>query len=511
MTKIPLSERFKAKSKLTGSLVTRKKNSKRTKPPVAPESLPPKRKQKTTKKPSGTAIIRYAVQNKSQDKPLWAHQKKTICLYKKTNIIFDTSDPGTGKTRGHLEAFALRRRKNGKAALVLAPKTLLEPAWQEDAAEFVPDMSSTVAYAENREAAFKANVDIYITNTDAANWLAKQNSDFFKRFDTIIIDESSAFKHRTSARSKRLRSIISNFKYRALLTATPTSRTILEIWHQVFLLDSGKRLGDNYFKFRNIVCDSTNRGKFDEWTDKEGAEVAVAGLIKDISVRHLFNDCMDIPPNHTYRVKYHPSKALYDVYKEMKERTLMLYRDKKISAVNAAVLSSKLLQITSGAVYAEGSDPLILDNGRTEIILDLIEERKHSVVFFNWTHQKHQLIAESEKRGIQYAVIDGNTPNSTRAALVKQYQAGYFQTLFLHPKTGAHGLTLTKGTATIWASPIYLPDFLKQGLHRIWRGGQTLPTETILIEAVGTLEGHVYNILNKRNKKMKDLLGMLEN
>ena len=219
---------------------------------------------------------------------------------------------------------------------------------------------------------------------------------------------------------------------------------------------------------------------------------------------------MDIPPNHTYSVKYHPSKELLAAYQEMKDRTIMEYKGKEISAVNAAVLSGKLLQITSGAVYAEGSEPVILDTGRTEMILDLIEERQHSVVFFNWTHQKEQLIAESEKRGISYAVIDGNTPNSTRAALVKQYQAGFFKTIFLHPKTGAHGLTLTKGTATIWASPIYLPDFLKQGLHRIWRGGQTLPTETILVEAIGTLEGKVYATLNSRNKRMKNLLSMLE-
>jgi len=96
-----------------------------------------------------------------------------------------------------------------------------------------------------------------------------------------------------------------------------------------------------------------------------------------------------------------------------------------------------------------------------------------------------------------------------RETIIKAYQAGFFQTLFLHPQTGAHGLTLTKGTATIWSSPIYQADFLKQGFHRIVRGGQTLKTETLLIEAVGTVEHAVYDRLNQKTKRMVNLLEML--
>ena len=44
-------------------------------------------------------------------KPLFAHQKESVSFLKKSDIVFDTSDPGTGKTRVEVEDFAARRRR----------------------------------------------------------------------------------------------------------------------------------------------------------------------------------------------------------------------------------------------------------------------------------------------------------------------------------------------------------------------------------------------------------------
>ena len=53
-------------------------------------------------------------------KPLFTHQKESVSFLKKSDIVFDTSDPGTGKTRVEVEDFAARRRRGGKCALVMA-------------------------------------------------------------------------------------------------------------------------------------------------------------------------------------------------------------------------------------------------------------------------------------------------------------------------------------------------------------------------------------------------------
>src|SRR6185312_12587750 len=112
--------------------------------------------------------------------------------------------PGTGKTRVAIETVRARVRADGRAILVLGPKSILRSAWRDDILKFAPELITSIAYAENREKAFATPADVYITNHDAVNWLFRQDKKFFKRFSTIVIDESGAYKHHTSKRSKAL-------------------------------------------------------------------------------------------------------------------------------------------------------------------------------------------------------------------------------------------------------------------------------------------------------------------
>lgn len=462
----------------------------------------------------GLIKARVAARRKAakKAKPSWKHQKQTFALSEKSPLVMDGSDPGTGKTRAHLEAFAERRAMGGGCALVLAPKTLLETSWDADAFEFTPDMLTSVAYASNRKKAFEFDVDIYITNLDAAKWVAQQPPKFFKKFDTLIIDEGTAYKNRTSQRSKAAAKISRHFTHKAVLSGTFMAKSVLDVWHPAFILDGGQRLGKSYFQFRASVCHPQQIGprpEHIEWVDKPGAEEAVTFLLKDISIRHDFDECMDIPPNHTYTRQVDVPLKLRKAYDEFAEHALLEMSSDKVMAVNAANMQNKLLQIASGAVYSEKGYQ-VLDTYRYEYIIALIKQRKHSVTFFNWKHQKQLLTEIADKEGVKYAVIDGDTPNKERKGIVERYQRGEYQTLFLHPQTGAHGLTLTKGTRTIWSSPVYMPDFIKQGKHRIYRGGQTKRTETVFVCAKNTIEEAVYEKLNTRHAKMVNFLDLLK-
>jgi len=444
---------------------------------------------------------------------LWQHQKETYKRARPLKSFLDASDPGTGKTLSALYLYNQRRiKKQGKCALILAPRTLLQSAWGVEIQRYFPHLKYSVAYAKNRKEAFQENVDIYITNLDAVKWLADQNRAFFEKFDTLIIDELSAYKHRTSQRSRAISKIKSRFEFKHGLTGTPTSNSVTDMWHQIFILDNGQRLGANFYAFRNVVCapDPTDTSGFTKWLDKPGAEEAVINLIDDMSIRHDFDECMDIPPNFVHTVPFRLDNSHWKKYLRLEDDAVLELQQDRVTAVHAAALRTKLLQVASGAVYTEKGYKVI-DNSRNELILDLVCERQHSIVFFNWNHQKKQLIAEAKKRGIEYEFIDGTvTSDKRRDEIVEEYQAGHFQTLFLHPKTGAHGLTLTKGTATIWSSPIYEPDILKQGLHRIYRGGQTMKTETILVCALGTVEERVYEILQRKQRRMVTLLDLMQ-
>jgi SNF2 family DNA or RNA helicase len=486
-------------------------------------------KQKQTSK-SATAVV----------KP-FAHQAKSLKHNDTTPIVFDCSDPGTGKTFVRIKAFEQRNKssKSGsttsstrcasRCMLVLAPKSLLRSVWLNDFKKFAPSLQVAVSTAGKHEAVFAEEADVYITNIDAVKWLAKQPKKFFEKFSELVIDESTAYKHHSSQRSKAAAKISKFFEYRSCMTGTPNGNTITDVWHQVFILDNGKRLGPSFYAFRNSVCTPKQVGANKnalEWTDKEGAEEAVFGLLNDIVIRHKFEDCVDIPENHQYSLPYELGRAHRKAYEEMKDSCmLMVYGDVlavakgrvtgkmpkpigTVSAVHAGALAQKLLQVASGAVYERPDKYHVIDTGRYEMILDLIQERKHSLAFFYWKHQRDLLVAEADRRGVTFAVIDGSTPDRERDDIVKRYQAGVYDTIFAHPKSAAHGLTLTKGTATIWPSPTYDLEIFKQGSKRMHRMGQTQKTETIIVTAEDTIEDKVYKIMSDKNTRMNNLLDL---
>jgi len=444
---------------------------------------------------------------------LFLHQANSLEFIRNNPRVFDTSDPGTGKSRVVVESFNARRMRGGKCALIVAPKSSLRPTWQTEFRKFASHLVTSVATADVREDAFRVKADAYIINHDAVKWLAKQPASFFDRFDTLVVDESGAFKHHTSQRSKALNKIKKYFQYRVALNGTPSPNSVTELWNQINLLDDGSRLGPSFYGFRQTTCVPKQVGPAStmvKWNDRIGAAEAVAKRIEDITIRHIFEDCIDIPENHAYSVPYYLTPTQLQAYEEMRVAQVALLKGELITAVNAAVVATKLLQIASGAVYDDQGKWHLVDRERYELVMDLAQKRSHCVVFFLWTHQKECLIEEAQKRGITFGVIDGSVSERKAAETVDYFQKGLYKVIFAHPQSAAHSLTLTRGVATIWSSPTYNLEHYLQGLRRIYRAGQTQKTETITVVAQGTIEEKVQAALDAKAINMMELLGLMK-
>ena len=203
---------------------------------------------------------------------LFKHQGVTVNYHMENDRAYDASDPGTGKTRSALEMISRRQKAGAGKALVFAPKSILVPSWANDLRAFTPHLTYVVATATHRKKAFDQDVDVYITNTDAAKWIEKNVN--LDDFDILISDEHTAYKHRTSARAKAVAKIVKHFKIRVGMSGTPNPNGVLDLWHQYFLLDDGERLGTNFWAFRNKVCEPEQTGPGAEmvkWVDRPGA------------------------------------------------------------------------------------------------------------------------------------------------------------------------------------------------------------------------------------------------
>ena len=436
----------------------------------------------------------------------YAHQKITTDFIVNTNTCLITSDPGTGKTRAVLDAHAIL----GGKTLVLAPLSILEAAWGEDIYKFQPEIKYGVAYAKNRKQVFEDDEnEMVITNFEAVNFLSK-NTHYCEQFDTIVIDEFTAFKNREAKRSKNLKKIISYFTNRIAMSGTPNSNTILDIWHPALLIDDGKRLGTRFYAFRHQVCTPKFNGFANEWIDKPGIEEAVADKLSDISIRFALSDCIDLPDNIVRTVNTKLTPNIQKQYKTLADESVLYTKSGTVNAVNAAARVKKLLQLVTGAVYDEDGVVQFVHQERYDIVMTLVNQRAHSLVAFNWKHERDALVELANKEGITYDVIDGTVPAERRKDIVARYQAGQIKVLFCHPQSASHGLTLTRASTVIWCSPTYNAEHYQQFNQRIYRAGQTQKTETILIQARGTWEPEVYKKLNTKLGRMENLLHILK-
>ena len=131
--------------------------------------------------------------------------------------------------------------------------------------------------------ALNTPADIYVINRENVEWLV----DYYKQawpFDMAVLDESTSFKNSQSKRWKAMRRVRRFIKRMVLLTGTPSSKGLIDLWAQVYLLDCGERLGQSLSAYRERYFDPDQRSRTQifSYKAKDGAESAVLNAISDI-------------------------------------------------------------------------------------------------------------------------------------------------------------------------------------------------------------------------------------
>jgi Lhr-like helicase len=433
------------------------------------------------------------------------HQQVTTDFIKANNRCLITSDPGTGKTRSVLDAI----NDHESRILVLAPLSILESSWGDDIEKFTPDLTYAVAYAKNREKAFKSDAQVVITNHDAVKWIAKHR-ELLTDFNTLVIDEFTAFKNKASQRSKAALKVAEHFENRIAMSGTPNSNTICDIWHPTLIVDDGERLGRRFYSFRSNVCTSRFNGFANEWCDKPEAQEIVGAALSDINIRYELADCIDMPEQSVNTMLVTLPPKIMQQYHMLSEDNVLYTGTKTINAIHAGAKVKKLLQLCTGAIYDEHGNAEGIHSERYDLVMQLVSQRSHSLVAFNWRHERERMAELADKLNISHATIDGSVPAHKRKEIVDRLQAGQLQVVFCHPQSAGHGLTMTKAKTVIWASPTYNAEHYQQFNRRIYRAGQTDKTEVIQIAARDTWEPDVYQKLEGKLGKMDELLMILK-
>lgn len=163
--------------------------------------------------------------------------------------------------------------------------------------------------------------ELYITTPE----MVALNEDSFIRsgFDMVILDESTLIKNPTSNRTEAITRVGFRAKFRLILSGTPITNSLEDIWSQMYFLDQS--LGSSFSEFKNKYFMRPSPHEYPMfWVPRKGADEAIVERIKDRSIRITKEECLDLPPRTVKMVDVEMSSASKKAYKTMTDHLYAL-------------------------------------------------------------------------------------------------------------------------------------------------------------------------------------------
>ncbi len=385
--------------------------------------------------------------------------------------------------------------------LVIAPLRVAISTWPEEIKkwEHLKYLSYSVVTGSEKERldALRKPAHIYIINRENVDWLITK-SGFKWFFDMVVIDELSSFKSYQAKRFKSLLKARPKVKRIVGLTGTPSSNGLMDLWAEFRLLDMGERLGRYITHYRQnfFVPDKRNQQMIFSYKPKDGAEKMIYSLISDITISMKSKDFLKMPECIMNEVVVSLSEKEQKLYDSLKKDMVLSVEDEEIDAINAAALSSKLLQMANGAVYNDKKESIVIHDRKLDALEDLIEGANGKPVLVAYWF-KHDLERIKER----FDVREIKTSKD-----ITDWNEGKIPIAVIHPASAGHGLNLQLGGSTlIWFSLTWSLELYQQTNARLYRQGQDSTVVIHHILTKGTIDEDVMKAL-KAKERIQDAL-----
>lgn len=395
-----------------------------------------------------------------------------------------------------LDKFEIRK------VLVIAPLRVASQTWAAEIKKWdhLKGLSYSVAIGTEKDRinALMKRATLYIINRENVDWLVNKSGIPFD-FDMLVIDELSSFKSYSAKRFKSLLKVRPSVKRIVGLTGTPSSNGLMDLWAEFRVLDLGQRLGRYITHYRSayFIPDKRNAEIIFSYKPQPGAEDRIYSKISDITISMKSADYLKMPECVINEVPVYLSEKEWSIYSDFRDEMVANLGDEEIDAVNAAVLSGKLLQMANGAVYDDKNKAHLIHDRKLDALEDLIEgaNGKPVLVAYWYKHDLERIQKRFPARQIKTSkdIEDWNNGDIPIAAI--------------HPASAGHGLNLQSGGSTlIWFGLTWSLELYQQTNARLYRQGQNKTVVIHHIVAKDTIDEDVMTALTRKEKTQSSLI-----
>jgi SNF2 family DNA or RNA helicase len=365
-----------------------------------------------------------------------------------------------------------------------------------------------IAYGskEKRQRIINSDTEFVIINYDGVEIV--QESIANGGFDLIVVDEANAYKNSQTARWKTLNRLLKPDTWLWMLTGTPAAQSPVDAYGLAKLVNP-QNVPRFFGSFKDMVMYKISKFK---WANKPNADKVVFDALQP-AIRFTKDECLDLPELTyvTREVELTAQQKKY--YDTLRKRLVMQAVGEQVTAINAAVGLSKLLQISCGAVYSDSGETLEFDiQNRYKVLREVTDETQQKILIFVPFKNTIEILAKKlSDDGFSTEIINGDVTAANRADIFKRFQESPNpRVLIIQPQAAAHGVTLTAADTIVWWGPTPSLEIYAQANARAHRAGQKHPVTVVRLQG-SNAEKHLYKMLDNRITDHSKLVELYNN
>ncbi len=448
------------------------------------------------------------------------HQVKAFILSRDAAVFALFMEQGTGKTKVILDTAAyLAQIGEIEALIIVAPNGVHENWTLNEAPKHMPDWMEyeSWVFSGNSEAKYRRadlkrvleSEALKIITINIESVASRKIKGVIKPSKSaiilerclndmkcmVVIDESGRIRNSTSKRSRYLKNACRQAPYKRILTGTPITNGMENLYGQIVWLDQDIIGYDTLtsFKARYCIIKPLN---FGEMIVGYKNQEELIERIDGFSFRVLKEDCLDLPPKI---YKSHPvylSPEQGRMYNDLLEDWETSFEEETLTADLAITRLLRLQQIICGWFKADDGElmPITGGDGRIKALKTILQDVEGKVIIWARFVVDLDTIEQAlfDKGVIRYK---GNVVDANR--FQEDPSIKYF---IANPASAGLGLTLTEAETVIYYSNDFDLEHRQQSEDRNHRIGTKGAVTYIDLIAKGTVDQKIVSAL--RNKKL---------
>lgn len=441
--------------------------------------------------------------------PLLAHQSEAVAklLPSKVGALF--MEMGTGKSRTAIELVRLRQAKIGRV-IWFCPVSLKETVRFEIIKH--TDCPPEAVHVFDDKTSERRIPDalwyiVGIESMSASPRVICTVNNLITERSFVIVDESSYIKGHRADRTERITYFGARARYRLILTGTPMSQGVVDLYAQMRFL-SPKILG--YSSFYSFAANHL------EYSDKYPGLIVrahntawLAAKIQPYVYQVTKDECLDLP-DKLYETRYcsmTPEQA--EAYEEAKDELLLALADDEIDSYAIFRLFSALQQIVCGFWNRRNErtremERIVFPDRRLPTMVDAVTSipaNEKVIVWAKYRYDIERIAAALRENFGEPSVVTffGDLSEKQRANAVERFrtEARFFVAT---PSCGGHGLTLNDAAHVVFYNNGFKYSERLQAEDRNHRIGQARKVTYIDIHCISGIDDRIANaILSKGN------------